>query len=96
MTTSSPAFPTVDPYQGDQPNDDIFISILNPAGSALDNSTYLGGNGIDWGRGIAVDASGDAYVAGFSASTDFPGAPGRSTPGRAPPSRCDEARAPSA
>ena len=34
--------------------------------------TYLGGGNADVGRGIAVDASGAAYVAGYTASTDFP------------------------
>jgi hypothetical protein len=39
-------------------------------------STYLGGNGTDSGNGIAVDASGDAYVTGATYSTDFPSTPG--------------------
>ena len=37
---------------------------LNPAGSALVYSTYLGGSSCDWGHGIAVDAAGNAYVTG--------------------------------
>jgi hypothetical protein len=52
--------------------DDAFITKLNPLGSALVYSTYLGGAGHDDSRGIAVDASGNAYVAGFSDSTNFP------------------------
>ncbi len=40
--------------------------------SSLVYSTYLGGTGIDEAFGIAVDGSGDAYVTGFTASTDFP------------------------
>jgi len=43
--------------------------VIDPA---LDYSTYLGGGGDDVGNGIAVDATGSAYVTGETASTDFP------------------------
>jgi plastocyanin len=52
--------------------DDAFVTELNPAGSALLYSTFLGGNGNDEGNGIAVDSSGDAYVTGSTESTNFP------------------------
>jgi len=39
-------------------------------------STYLGGTGLDNANGIAVDSSGNAYVAGYTESTDFPVTPG--------------------
>jgi sugar lactone lactonase YvrE len=52
--------------------DDAFVTELNPAGSALVYSTFLGGNGNDEGNGIAVDSSGDAYVTGSTESTNFP------------------------
>jgi hypothetical protein len=51
---------------------DAFVAKLNPTGSALVYSTYLGGSSSDEGRGIAVDASGNAYVTGGTYSTDFP------------------------
>ena len=50
---------------------DAFISKLSPSGSALTYTTYLGGNGVDEGHGIAVDSSGSAYVTGFTGSSDF-------------------------
>ncbi len=51
---------------------DAFVAVLNPTGSALIYCTYLGGSGIESGSGIAVDASGNAYLAGRTVSTDFP------------------------
>jgi hypothetical protein len=51
---------------------DCFISKLNPAGSALTYSTLLGGSALDLCAGIAVDALGNAYVAGTTYSTNFP------------------------
>ncbi|TYP74496.1 SBBP repeat-containing protein [Paenibacillus methanolicus] len=55
---------------------DGFVTKLNPAGTALVYSTYLGGGGSDIGRGIAVDASGNAYMTGETTSADFPVTPG--------------------
>jgi hypothetical protein len=57
-------------------NFDAFVTEINPSGSALVYSTYLGGSGTDWGLGIAVDSSGNAYVTGFTQSPDFPITPG--------------------
>ena len=51
---------------------DGFVTKLHPTGSALVYSTYLGGSESDHGRGIAVDASGNAYVTGWTRSIDFP------------------------
>ena len=56
---------------------DAFVSKLNAAGSALLYSTYLGGSGDDVGSGIAVDASGNAYVTGVYRLLQFPHHPGR-------------------
>src|SRR5205814_8754446 len=55
---------------------DAFVTKLNPTGSALVYSTYLGGSGDDYGYGIALDALGNAYVTGGTGSTDFPTTPG--------------------
>ena len=55
-----------------------FVTKLNPTGTALVYSTYLGGSGVkveypgDVGNAIAVDAAGEAYVAGEAYSVDFP------------------------
>jgi len=52
---------------------DAFVTKLDATGSALLYSTYLGGSGGEGGMfRIAVDSLGNAYVAGHTASTDFP------------------------
>jgi HYDIN/CFA65/VesB-like, Ig-like domain/Beta-propeller repeat/Cep192 domain 4 len=51
---------------------DAFLTKLDPTGATLVYSSYLGGSGIDYGRGVAVDASGDAFVTGSTQSLDFP------------------------
>lgn len=56
---------------------DGFVTMLNPAGSAFVYSTYLGGSGIDHATAIAVDDQHRAYVAGHTASADFPSTAGR-------------------
>ena len=53
-------------------NDDVFVAKIAPGGGNLVYSTYLGGHGIDEGEGIAADADGFAYVAGYTASINFP------------------------
>ena len=58
---------------------DAFVTKVDPTGSALVYSTYLGGNGGIYGIGIAVDAAGSAYVTG-AASADFPTTPGAFQP----------------
>ena len=59
-----------------------FVAKLNPTGSSLVYSTYLGTGNADNenGRGIAVDADGNAYVAGYTASNFFPTTPGAYQP----------------
>jgi len=55
---------------------DGFVAKLNPAGSTILYATYLGGDNYDYGKSIALDAAGSAYVAGYTYSTDFPVTPG--------------------
>ncbi len=55
---------------------DAFVTKLNSSGSALIYSTYLGGFGNDYGTAIALDASGAAYVTGYTQSNNFPVAGG--------------------
>jgi Ca2+-binding RTX toxin-like protein len=55
---------------------DVFVTKLDPMGSAAAYSTYIGGGGDEWGSGIAVDASGEAYVTGRTDSANFPTTPG--------------------
>jgi uncharacterized protein (TIGR03437 family) len=49
-----------------------FVSKLNPGGTALIYSTYVGGTGGDAAYGLVVDGAGEAYIAGGTASKDFP------------------------
>ncbi len=59
-------------YQGSSHgNYDAFVTKLSPAGSFL-YGTLLGGSATDTGTAISVDASGDIWVAGYTASFDFP------------------------
>jgi hypothetical protein len=51
---------------------DAFVAKLNPTGSELVYSSYLGGSSLDGATGIAVDAQGNAYVTGYTRSADFP------------------------
>ncbi|MEI9953447.1 MAG: SBBP repeat-containing protein [Pseudomonadota bacterium] len=51
---------------------DAFVSALTPSGSSFTYSTFLGGSASENGHAIAVDASGNAYVAGATASNNFP------------------------
>ncbi|WP_309495676.1 SBBP repeat-containing protein [Mechercharimyces sp. CAU 1602] len=72
--TSSSDFPvTTGSFQtmfgGDR---DAFVTKLNPPGSALVYSTFVGGSAPDAGFGIALDDGNNAYITGTTESTDFP------------------------
>jgi Cep192 domain 4/Beta-propeller repeat/HYDIN/CFA65/VesB-like, Ig-like domain len=72
-STQSPNFPTLNPAQAlNAGSSDAFVTEVNLAGTALVYSTYLGGSSADVGESIKVDSSGNAYVAGYTFSTDFP------------------------
>jgi len=75
-TTNSPDFPVVQgsAYLGTNART-IFVSKLNPSGTGLIYSTYVGGRNFDEARAIAVDTSGNAYVTGLTGSGDFPVVP---------------------
>ncbi len=73
--TSSANFPTANALQpnlGSLSGSNAFITKLNSAGSAEVYSTFLGGNGVDSGSGIAVDSAGNVYITGTTDSTNFP------------------------
>ena len=74
--TQSSDFPLVNGYDrsiGRKGDVDVFVSKLNATGTGLVWSTLLGGaTGMDRAVGIAVDASGSAYVTGQTSSSDFP------------------------
>jgi len=77
--TRSTDFPTANALQGspggppgNNPDYDVFVTKIKADGSALLYSTYLGGGDIEIANGIAVDGAGNAYVTGYTASTNFP------------------------
>lgn len=71
--TCSTNFPVQAPEQAANAGQcDAFVTKLNPTGTALLYSTYLGGSGGDQANGIAIDSSGNAYVTGITNSTNFP------------------------
>jgi beta-propeller repeat-containing protein len=73
-STSSTNFPTVDALQSSFAGGgtDAFVAQIDPTGSALVYSTYLGGSGGDGAAGVAVDPLGNVYVAGGTDSANFP------------------------
>jgi hypothetical protein len=77
--TNSPTFPvTPDAYQSvTAGRDDAFLAKLDPSGSTLLYSTFLGGAQFDAGfGGVGLDNAGNAYIAGSAESPEFPTTPG--------------------
>ncbi len=85
-----PSFSAAQPFLGG--DRDAFVAKLDPTGSFLLYSTFLGGLGTDVGNAITVDETGAAYVTGSttcaalpcSTATDFPTTPGVASPLRPP------------
>jgi len=75
--TESPAFPTTPgafrtTKPGSPASEDLFVTKLNPTGSALVYSTFLGGSRTEENSRIAIDGMGNAYITGATDSLDFP------------------------
>ncbi len=72
-STHSADFPTASPYQASLSGlTDAFVAKVSADGTTLAYGTYLGGSGQEAGARIALDAYGSIYLAGNTASTDFP------------------------
>jgi hypothetical protein len=71
--TSSTDFPTAGSIQtAPVGSTDVFVTKLDNDGTSIVYSTIFGGAELDYGNGLAVDSSGNAYVTGKTASSDFP------------------------
>ena len=72
-STGSDDFPTQSAFSSKRSGSyDAFVSRFDSSGSLLVYSTYLGGRGIDFARGLSVGGAGDAWVTGFTLSEGFP------------------------
>lgn len=76
-TTNSEDFPTTPGafrswFWGPSGRSEVFVTKMNADGSGLVYSTYLGGGGNDGANTIAVDATGAAYIAGYTHPADYP------------------------
>ncbi len=70
--TNSPNFPTTTPLQATKGSEaDAFVTKIDPAGSALVYSTYLGGSGADGANAVTVDRAGSAHVVGSTRSANW-------------------------
>ena len=73
-STNSTNFPRVNAYQNTHQGGtmDAFLTKVSPSGNAFVFSTYVGGNGADYGLAIVLDANGNPYIAGQTTSLNFP------------------------
>jgi hypothetical protein len=76
-STQSTNFPiTSNPLQATKNgSQNAFVTKVNFTGEALVYSTYLGGSEADTAQSIHVDSSGNAYIAGYTFSSNFPTVP---------------------
>ncbi len=71
--TGSYDFPIKNAFQSNNHGGfEAFVTKINSLGDALVYSTYLGGSNFEYCYGIALDSAGNAYVSGYTNSTDFP------------------------
>lgn len=71
--TNSTDFPVMNPVQSNLTGiHSAFVTKINPSGTALIYSTYLGGSSCNHAVAIALDAAGNAYITGTTDSSDFP------------------------
>jgi tripartite motif-containing protein 71 len=59
-------------WNGGSPYSEAFVAKINPNGSSLAYSTFLGGSSEDDANGIAIDVNGNAYIVGWTGSSNFP------------------------
>jgi len=70
-SSTESTFPVaVGPYLSHRGLFDVFVAKVNAGGTALDYCGYIGGTESDYGRGIAVDSSGNAYITGYTSSNE--------------------------
>jgi hypothetical protein len=65
-------FPAVNSFQPYAGGRDAFLTKLNPTGTALIYSSFVGGSADETGTGIARDSAGNIYVTGYTSSTNYP------------------------
>jgi hypothetical protein len=61
-------------------NSDVFVTKLNPSGTSIDYSSFIGGYGVDIGRTLALDNNGNIYIAGVTNLDDYDITPGAYQP----------------